>query len=136
MNLTRTLRLLLAISSLIAISIGAMILFAPAQFHATHGIELGADPNLLSEVRAPGGALLVLGILMGVGAFVRRFTFASMSIAAAVYSAYGASRLVSLGLDGVPEAGLLAATLIELVIGVSCAFALVRSLRRDRYSPV
>ena len=132
MKLTKTLRSLLVVSALIAIGIGASILFAPAQFHATHGIELAADPNLLSEVRAPGGALLVLGVLMGVGAFVRTFTFASTSIAAAVYLAYGASRLVSLGLDGVPAAGLLAATSIELVIGASCAVALVRTLRRAR----
>ncbi len=134
MKPTRKLRSLLAISGLIAVTIGASILFAPAQFHATHGIELAADPSLLSEVRAPGGALMVLGVLMGVGAFVRTFAFASTSIAAAVYLAYGASRLVSLALDGVPAAGLLAATSIELVIGAACAVALVRAMRRAQAS--
>lgn len=132
MKLTKTLRSLLVLSGLIAIGIGASILFAPAQFHASHGIELAADASLLSEVRAPGGALLALGVLMAVGAFVRTFTFASTSIAAAVYLAYGTSRLVSFALDGLPDAGLVGATAIELVIGAACAIALVRSARRAR----
>jgi len=63
MHLTKKLRALLVTSGLIAATIGASILLAPAQFHASNGIELAADPNLLSEVRAPGGALLVLGVL-------------------------------------------------------------------------
>ena len=125
MQHTKTLRLLLSISGLIGVAIGASILLAPAQFHGTHGIELGADPNLLSEVRAPGRALLVLGSLMLAGVFVKSFTFASTLIAAAVYLAYGASRLLSMGLDGVPDAGLLGATAIELLIGSACAAALI-----------
>ena len=127
MQPTRTLSILLVLSSLIAMGIGAMILIAPAQFHAGYGIELGTDSNLLSEVRAPGGALLVLGALMLVGVFVRSFTHASASIAAAVYLAYGMSRLVSIGLDGMPGEGLVAAMAIELVIGVATVVTMVRS---------
>jgi hypothetical protein len=127
MHPTKTLRALLVLAGLTAGAIGATILFAPAAFHATHGIELGADASLLSEVRAPGGALLVLGLLMLVGVFARSFTLASTSIAAAVYLAYGAARLLSLALDGVPDPGLVAAAGIELAIGAACAVALVRS---------
>lgn len=130
MQLTKTLRALLVLSGLMAGFIGASILFTPAQFHAGHGIELGANVNLMSEVRAPGGALLVLGALMLVGAFVRSFTLVSTVIAAAVYLAYGAARLVSLGLDGVPDAGLVGATAIELVTGAACAIALFRASKR------
>lgn len=119
--------LLLVLSGLVAIGIGATILLAPAQFHATHGIELGTDANLLSEIRAPGGALMVLGLMMLVGAFRKPFTLASTAIAAAVYLAYGLSRLVSIGLDGVPDPGLIGAAGIELVIGTACALALARS---------
>ena len=129
MQLTKTLRFLLVTSGLIAIVIGAAILFAPARFHATHGIELGRNANLLSEVRAPGGALMVLGFLMLIGAFRRSFALASTSIAAAVYLAYGGSRLVSFGLDGVPAPGLVGATAIELAIGAACAVALFRASR-------
>jgi hypothetical protein len=119
--------LLLALSSLIAIGIGTSILVAPAWFHASHGIELGSDANLLSEVRAPGGALLALGLLMLTGVFVRSFTFASTSTAAAVFLAYGLSRLLSIALDGVPGTGLVVATVVELAVGGACAVALGRS---------
>ena len=56
MRPTTSTRTLLALSGLIAIGIGASILIAPAWFHASNGIELGTDANLLSEVRAPGGS--------------------------------------------------------------------------------
>lgn len=132
MQLTKTLRALLVLSSLIAIGIGAALLLDPNAFHASNGIELPADASLLSEVRAPGAALLVLGALMGVGVFARSFTFASTAIAAAVYLAYGGARLVSLALDGVPAPGLLGATALELAVGAACAAALVRGTRRTR----
>jgi hypothetical protein len=126
MQHTKTLRFLLAVSGLIAVVIGASILLAPAQFHASYGTELGADANLRSEIRAPGGALLVLGLLMWVGVFVEAFALASTAIAGAVYLAYGAARLLSIALDGMPSEGLLAAGAIELVIGAACVAALLR----------
>jgi hypothetical protein len=132
MEHNRTLRILLVICGLIAIGIGASILFAPAQFHASYGTELGTNANLLSEIRAPGGALLVLGFLMLIGVVVKPFALASTSIAAAVYSAYGVSRLLSIGLDGRPGDGLLTATAIELLLGVACTVALIRATRRAR----
>ncbi|MEM1453374.1 MAG: DUF4345 domain-containing protein [Planctomycetota bacterium] len=129
-RITKTQRILLVVSGLIAAGIGASILATPAQFHATHGIDLAGDPSLLSEVRAPGGALAVLGGMMLIGAFVRSFTTASLAIATAVYLAYGASRLVGFGLDGMPHPGLVQAAVAELVIGAVCAVALVRAVSR------
>ncbi len=127
MKPTKKHRTFLVLGSLIAIGIGASLLFAPGSFHASNGIELGSDASLLSEVRAPGGALLALGILIGIGAFVESFTLASTAIAAAVYLAYGGARLLSIALDGVPATGLLGAMATELLIGAACAVALVRS---------
>ena len=129
MQPTLILRLLLSVSGLIAFAIGASILLDPVGFHAGYGTDLGSEASLLSEVRAPGGALLVLGALMLVGVVARGFTHASTAIAAAVYLAYGLSRLVSLGLDGVPAQGLLVATGFELVLGAACVLALVRGRR-------
>ncbi|MDF1702524.1 MAG: DUF4345 domain-containing protein [Planctomycetota bacterium] len=129
MQPSKTLRVLLVLSGLMAVVIGASILVAPGAFHASYGTELGSDANLLSEIRAPGGALMVLGLLMGLGAFVPRLTYASTVIAAAVYLAYGASRLVSIGLDGMPVDALLGATAIEFVVGSACLVALVRAPR-------
>ena len=136
MQPTKTLRVLLIISGLTAISIGASILITPEQLHASYGTELGTNANLLSEIRAPGGALFVLGLMMWAGAYTKRFTFASTAIAAAVYLAYGLSRLVSIGVDGVPGTGLIVATAIELLIGGACAVALRRFTSTDRVAEV
>ena len=122
-------RLLLGLSGLMALWIGAAILIDPTAFHAGNGITLGADPSLLSEVRAPGGALLVLGGLMLAGAFVRALTFASTAVAAAVYLAYGLSRLLAMALDGMPATGLVGATAIELATGTLCLLFLPRAFR-------
>ena len=131
MQTTRKHRSLLVISGLIAVAIGSSILISPAQFHATHGIELGSDANLLSEVRAPGGALLLLGLMIGVGGVLPVYSIASTSIAAAVYLGYGLSRVLSLALDGVPVPGLVGAMIIELAIGAMCIVALVRATPRS-----
>lgn len=130
MQPTKTLRFLLTLSGAIAAFIGGTLLLDPASFHASNGIELGTDPNLFSEVRAPGGALFVLGLLIGVGAFVRSFAATSASMASAVYLAYGGSRLVSMWLDGMPGSGLVLATAIELLLGGACALAWLHASRR------
>lgn len=123
-------RVLLVIAGLIATGIGASILIAPVAFHAGHGTELGTEANLLSEIRAPGGALAVLGVLMIVGAFVSSFTLASTVIAAAVYLAYGLSRLVSIAADGMPADALLGATALEILFGAAFGLVLLRTRAR------
>ena len=119
-------RLLLLASALVASGVGASILIAPAWFHAANGIDLGVDPSLWSEVRAPGAALLALGALIGCGAFVPTFTVPSAAIAAAVYLSYGLARCVSLVIDGWPAPGLVGAMGIELALGGACLVFLLR----------
>ena len=71
--------------------------------------------------------------MMLIGVFVTSFTIASTSIAAGVYLAYGSSRLLSIVLDGVPDAGLVAAAGIELALGGACALVLRRLVKqKDR----
>ena len=130
MKPTKTTRALLVTSGLIAAAIGASILFVPEAFHASNGIELASDASSMSEVRAPGGALLLFGVLMIVGVFQRAFTFASLTIAAAVYLSYGLARLVSVAFDGMPAPGLVGAIAIELGLGAACAVVLLRATRR------
>ena len=117
---------LLLISGLIAVGIGGAILFIPAIFYGTYGVELGGSASLINEIRAPGGALLVTGLLILTGVFVAEFTFASTVIATAAYLSYGLSRLFSMSIDGMPDAGLIGAAGFELVIGVAALFALLR----------
>lgn len=126
MKNSKILKLLLLASGLIAIGIGGAILFTPASFYAIYGIELANDASLASEIRAPGGALLVTGMLMLVGVFVEKFALASTVIVTAVYSSYGLSRLLSMAVDGMPDSGLVEAAAFELAIATAGLFALHR----------
>lgn len=125
-------RVILAIAGLVLAAVGSFLLFAPLAMHGSNGIDLGEDASLLSEIRAPGGALLVLGAIVVAGAFVSRLTLPSAMIAAAVYLAYGLSRLLSMALDGMPAPGLVWVTGLEIVFGVITAVLFRRLWRSSR----
>ena len=119
-------RVLLALAGLVLLGIGGAVLFAPHAFFASNGIALGDQPNLLSEIRAPGGLLLACAVGMLLGALRPRFTRDGLRLGAMVYGAYGISRLISLALDGMPSTSLVGALVIELVIAALCLLALAR----------
>lgn len=116
----------LLVAGLVAIGIGGAILSMPEAFYANYGITLGPDANLMNEIRAPGGTLLGTGLLMLLGVFVPSLSLASLLVAATVYLSYGTSRLLSMIVDGVPDDGLVAASGLELAIGLLCLAALLR----------
>ncbi len=116
-------RSLLLISGLIAAGVGAATLFAPHQFHAMSGISLEDSASLMSEIRAPGGLLLVSGLLIALGAFVSRMMFSGLALSALVFLSYGLSRLWSMIADGMPANVLIQAAGLELFIGIACVIA-------------
>ena len=126
MKNSKVLEILLIISGLIGTGIGGALLFTPVAFQASAGIELGDNISLLSEIRAPGGALLTSGILMILGAFVANLTFTSTVICTVIYLSYGISRILSMIIDGMPGEGLVIATAVEIVIGLVGVFALLK----------
>jgi len=126
MKNSKLLNATLILSGLVAAGIGGAILFMPAAFHATNGIELGGNTSLLNEVRAPGGALLACGMLIVSGAFVASLTFTSLVVSSLLYLSYGLSRILSMVVDGFPVEGLVQATAFEMVIGMVCFATLVR----------
>jgi hypothetical protein len=103
-----------------ALGIGAAILIFPAAFYTSYGVTIGSDPSLLSEIRAPGGALLVMGFFMLAGLVRPGLADVSRWIAAAVFLSYGCARLLSLALDGMPDEGLVIAAVFEIAIGLLC----------------
>jgi hypothetical protein len=115
----------LLIAGLTAIFIGGSILTSPEAFYAAYGISLPGDVSLTNELRASGGSVVMLGVLTLSGLAFARFTLASTLLAAAMFMAYGATRLLSLGLDGAPDAGMVTAMIAELVIGLSGLAALI-----------
>ncbi len=125
------LKTLLLIAGLAGLAIGISVLFMPHPFYASSGIDLGQNPSLLSEVRAPGGALLACGLLIILGAFVDTLTFTALVVSAWMYLAYGLSRGLSIWVDGMPAPILVAAMVAEFLIGLSAVFALANGLPRS-----
>ncbi len=119
-------KLTLGIAGLAALGIGLAITAAPGLFYATYGIALGNDPNLLSELRAPGANLAVLGLVILAGAFRQSMQRLAAFLGATVFLAYAFGRIVGMVLDGMPSDGLVQATVIELVIGGLCVALLWR----------
>lgn len=107
----------LFISGLLLLVIGGSILLIPQAFHLVgNGIVLGDDPNLLSEIRAPGGLLAGSAVLILIGAFRSNLRSLAVVLTVLVYGSFGLARLLSLTFDGMPSAGLVVATVIELVV--------------------
>lgn len=119
-------RILLSVSGVILLLVGAATLFHPYAFFAAEGIMLRSDPNLLSEIRAPGGLLIGCAIAVLLGAFRQTITSTPLMLAAIVYGSFGLSRLLSIVLDGIPSSSLIGAAAVELVIGGLCVISLLR----------
>ena len=123
---SKLLKTTLLLSGAIAVGIGGSILFMPTAFYAIYDIDLGANINLLNEIRAPGGVLLAAGALMILGCFMASITFTSIVVAALFYISYGVSRLLSFVMDGMPSDGLVQAAALEICIGAVCIFAILK----------
>ncbi|MEU0562432.1 DUF4345 domain-containing protein [Dactylosporangium sp. NPDC006015] len=119
-------RILLLVSGVVAVAVGGASLFAPVAFRRQYGISIGTDPNLLSETRSAGGAVLAVGVLLLAGAFVARLAFPAAVAGTVFYLAYAVSRGMSAALDGAPASGLVVGGIVELALGVACWFAATR----------
>lgn len=78
-------QVLLGCAALVAWVIGAGLTFLPVQFRQSYGLSTPLDASLLSEVRAPGGALIGLGVLMAGGCLRRAWRSAGLGVAAATF---------------------------------------------------
>ena len=119
-------RSFVAVSGAIAVLIGVSILFAPNAFFAMNHIALADDPNLMSEIRAPGGLLMASGVVMICGAIMRSLLRAALLTSAVVFGMYGVSRVVSVVFDGAPSSSLVGALGIELLFGLIAASLIVK----------
>ena len=116
----------LAIAGLLLLVIGGAILMAPHAFHGSNGIVLDNNPNMLSEIRAPGGLLASSGFLVLISVFrdsLREFT---IQLTVLVYGSFGIARLVSMAQDGMPSSSIVGAMILELLIAAVGAALLWR----------
>ncbi len=105
-------------SGALLVAIGGTLLLTPHAFHGGNGIALGDNPNLLSELRAPGGLLLSCGVFILLGAARHSLRTMAVQMSVLVYSSFGVARVVSAVLDGIPSAGIVGAALIELTVAL------------------
>ena len=118
MHLTRFQKITLGISGLTAVAIGTLITLTPHAFYASYGIALGQDPNLLSELRAPGAGLAIFGALMLSGVFRASLAQIAAAVALTVYLAFPFGRIVGIAMDGMPSGSVISALVFEVVIAV------------------
>ena len=111
-------RAALGISGAILAGIGLSMLVVPLDFFAMNGVEIPADPSLLSEITAPGVALVLVGVLMLTGSIKLEFAKLGLVEGGLVYGSYGLSRVISMVFHGLPSDSLVTATVIELVVGI------------------
>ncbi|MEM1078611.1 MAG: DUF4345 domain-containing protein [Pseudomonadota bacterium] len=116
MPLSRFQKITLGLSGITALVIGLSILFVPRTFYASYGITLDHNPNLLSELRAPGAGLASFGAIMLSGVWRAAFAPLAFKVALTVYLSFPAGRVVSLLADGVPSISILGALAVEVVI--------------------
>ncbi|MBI1235383.1 MAG: DUF4345 domain-containing protein [Alphaproteobacteria bacterium] len=99
--------------------IGGALILVPQDFLAMSHVVIENDPGLMSELAAPGGVLLISSAIMLSGAVRIRFAGLALAVGAIVYGSYGAGRLISLMLHGLPPDSLIAAMVIELGIAAT-----------------
>ncbi len=119
----------LLVAGAMIVGAGGTMLFAPDVLHAKNGVDIGTNPNLLSEIRAPGAFLLFSGLFVLATLKISRWRNYATALTALIYTSFGVGRVWSLLIDGAPVAGLLVVTLLELSVGIIALVSL--SLRTE-----
>ncbi|MEO0425074.1 MAG: DUF4345 domain-containing protein [Pseudomonadota bacterium] len=125
MTLTKLQTTILAIAGFTALLIGTLIALAPHAFYAGNGIDLAGKVDLLSELRAPGLNLAVLGGVMLAGLVRPRWRTVAIATSLIVFIAFPLGRLLSVIVDGWPSTSIQIALVVELGIAAACVFAFV-----------
>ncbi|MEL6676275.1 MAG: DUF4345 domain-containing protein [Bacteroidota bacterium] len=131
MQHTTALKIVLGLAGLLVIIPGVMALFNPTGFTARNGAEIGEMVSVLNDYRGLGAWMLGSGVVMLLGILHRRMAFTSTVVAILTHLGLSLGRLISLAADGMPAKGLIAATVVEGVVGLLAVFALMRFREKD-----
>ena len=122
-----TTRVILAALALVLGVIGTGAATAPAAFYESFGITVDGLPDLASELRGTGFALLLLALAIAAGAVWTRWAFPAAVAAGLVFLGYAIGRAVSAIADGAPASSIVVAGIAELVLAGAAAFVVVRT---------
>lgn len=122
-------QLYLGLAAVTALAVGLGMLFMPAAFYGSYGIDPTLSPSLASELRSPGVLITTIGLFFAYGIVSTQWRSPALAAAAVFYLGYATARALSLALDGVPSPGLLAAGALELALGIAAAALLVAQRR-------
>lgn len=115
----------LGLAGLTALFVGLGMLVMPVAFYGSYGIDPTLSPSLASELRAPGALSTAIGLFLTFGMVSRQWRVPALSVAAVFYLGYATARTLSLALDGIPSTGLIAASALELALGLGAVLLLL-----------
>jgi hypothetical protein len=119
-------RVTLMIAGVVSLAIGVSITFATGWFYAGTGVSLPPDPSLLSELRAEGAVLQVVGGFLLLAVWRAGWRREALWVAALYFGAYGLARVYSIMASGWPVSGIVAAMVAELTVALVAAGLLLR----------
>ncbi len=123
-------KIILIVAGIIGMAVGLGLLFFPVSFEASAGIILNKDVNLLSDIRAMGGNVLISGILIFSGVLKKSLEAYSLFLAVVIYLSYGFSRVYAICVDGLPNQSFMVVTIAEIIIGSLAAIAFYQFRRK------
>jgi len=121
MKNSKVLKGFLILSGLLLTFIGGATLFMPVAMKASAGINIAGNISVINDTRASSALLMVAALLIISGAFSRKLTFTSSLLSVILFLSIGIGRIISIVSDGMPVDGLVKATGLELVLGITGA---------------
>jgi len=118
----------LLISGLIIILVGGFISLTPNEYLASMNVQSGMDlsgsidnnrgnsVSLLSDLRAMGGLMIVIGLYVFMAAFREDLMKSTILVSAIFYNVFVVFRALGFMLDGMPQSEIMMAFVIELIL--------------------
>ena len=125
MKNSKVLKGFLIISGLLLTFIGGATLLMPVAMKTGSGINIAGNISVINDTRASSALLLAAALLIISGAFSRKLVFTSSLISFILFLSIGIGRIISIVTDGMPVDGLVKATGLELVLGITGAILFI-----------
>ncbi|MTI32141.1 DUF4345 domain-containing protein [Xanthovirga aplysinae] len=136
MKNSKVLKTFLIISGLLLTFIGGTTLMMPVEMKAGAGIDIAGNISVINDVRASSALILAIAILTIIGAFKKNLTYTSSLVSFLLFLSIGAGRLLSILQDGMPVDGLVKATGLEFILGITGAilFTIYREKNQTNFT--